>query len=259
MKIDFCKYQGAGNDFVIVDNRKEIFPKDDFNMIERLCDRKFGIGADGFMLLENAKDCDFKMEYFNADGRPGSMCGNGGRCIVAFAKTLNLFDASTSFVALGKKYQATIKGELVHLKMMDVDHIEMHKDHVFLDTGSPHHVTFIDNLSQFNVVEHGRQIRYGAPYFEKGTNVNFVEKLNENTFSVRTYERGVEDETLSCGTGVTAVALASFHLEKTKEKKVHIETRGGNLKIEFEEGQKGYKNIILSGPATFVFNGTIEI
>ena len=244
---------------MIVDNRKEIFPKDDFNMIERLCDRKFGIGADGFMLLENAKDCDFRMEYFNADGRPGSMCGNGGRCIVAFAKTLNLFDASTSFVALGKKYQATIKGELVHLKMMDVDHIEMHKDHVFLDTGSPHHVTFIDNLSQFNVVEHGRQIRYGAPYFEKGTNVNFVEKLNENTFSVRTYERGVEDETLSCGTGVTAVALASFHLEKTKEKKVHIETRGGNLKIEFEEGQKGYKNIILSGPATFVFNGTIEI
>ena len=259
MKIDFFKYQGAGNDFVIVDNRKEIFPKDDFNLIQRLCDRRFGIGADGFMLLENATDVDFKMAYFNADGRPGSMCGNGGRCIVAFAKTLNLFDTSTSFIALGKKYEATMTGEQVHLNMIDVDHIEMHKNHVFLDTGSPHHVTFIENLTAFNVVEQGRQIRHGAPYFEKGTNVNFVEKLNENTFRVRTYERGVEDETLSCGTGVTAVALASFHLEKTKEKKVYIETRGGKLNIEFEEGQKGYKNIILSGPATFVFKGTINI
>ncbi len=259
MKTDFFKYQGAGNDFVIIDNRKGIFPKDDFDMIERFCDRKFGIGADGLILLDNASDADFKMEYFNADGRPGSMCGNGGRCIVAFAKALNIFDSSTSFIAMGEKYQATITAEQVALKMIDVEKIEIHNDHVFLDTGSPHHVTFIENISTFDVVEKGRKIRYGAPYLEKGTNVNFVEKINDNTFSVRTYERGVEDETLSCGTGVTAVALASFHLEKTAKKKVYIETRGGTLKIEFEEGQKGYKNIILSGPATFVYKGTINI
>ncbi len=259
MKLDFYKYQGAGNDFVIIDNRTNVFPKDDYDLIRSYCDRKFGIGADGLMLLETANDADFNMLYFNADGRPGSMCGNGGRCIVAFAKTLGLFEKSASFKAIGEKYYATIKDEQVSLKMKDVDRIESHEGYVFLDTGSPHHVTYTENLPTFDVVGQGRKIRYGTPYFEAGTNVNFVEKINENTFTVRTYERGVEDETLSCGTGVTAVALASFHLNKTREKEINIETPGGKLKIEFENKNNTYKNIILTGPATFVFKGTIEL
>ncbi len=259
MKIDFFKYQGTGNDFVIIDNRKSDFPKDNYDLIQKFCDRKFGIGADGLMLLENDDNADFKMEYYNADGRPGSMCGNGGRCIVAFAKSLDIFKDSTKFEALGKSYEATMNGKEVSLRMVDVNKIEVFDDHVFLDTGSPHHVAFIENLSEFNVVEKGRKIRYGAPYNEAGTNVNFVEKLNNNTFGVRTYERGVENETLSCGTGVTAVALASYHLDKTSEKMVHIETPGGKLKIEFEKENNTYKNIILIGPATFVFAGSIVI
>lgn len=259
MILDFFKYHGAGNDFIIIDNRSNVFPNDDHDLIRQYCDRRFGIGADGLMLLEKSGDADFNMAYYNADGRPGSMCGNGGRCIVAFAKTLGLFKKSTVFKALGEKYQATIKGEQVSLKMIDVAHIETHKDHVFLDTGSPHHVEFTENLPAFDVVGQGRKIRYGAPYFETGTNVNFVEMINNNTFQVRTYERGVEDETLSCGTGVTAVALAGHHLRKTSEKEINIQTPGGNLKIEFEIDNKVYKNIILTGPATFVFKGQIEL
>lgn len=259
MKIPFFKYQGAGNDFVIIDNRKEFFPKDKYDLIKHMCDRKFGIGADGLMLLENDQHTDFKMDYFNADGRLGSMCGNGGRCIVAFAKFLGIIENETAFMALGEVYRANFTDHLVNLKMTDVETIDVFDDHVFLDTGSPHHVEFIENINEFNVVDEGRRIRNGAPYYESGSNVNFVEKLNENTFSVRTYERGVEDETLSCGTGVTAVALASYHLDKTSQKTVHIVTPGGELKIEFEKEGNIYKNIVLTGPATFVFNGTIQI
>jgi len=259
MQIDFYKYQGAGNDFVIVDNRNNLFPKEDHQRIQTICDRKFGIGADGLMLLEDADHVDFKMTYYNADGKVGSMCGNGGRCMVAFAKSLGLFEQKTSFEALGEIYSASVTGDVVHLKMMDVNEIEVHPDHVFLDTGSPHHISFSDDLSQVDVYKQGREIRYGAPYYEVGSNVNFVEKINENTFKVRTYERGVEDETLSCGTGVTAAALASFHVNKTRATSIHILTLGGDLHIEFEKAKYGYKNIILTGPATFVFKGSITI
>jgi len=259
MKMDFFKYQGAGNDFVIIDNRNELFPKDNHELIHRLCDRKFGIGADGLMLLENTPEADFKMFYFNADGHPGSMCGNGGRCIVAFGRSLGLFDSSTTFIAIGEKYRASIREDQVSLHMTDVKEIEVYQDHVFLDTGSPHHVVFVENLTNFDVFDQGRKIRYGDPYNEKGTNVNFVEKINEDTFFVRTYERGVENETLSCGTGVTAVALASFHVHQTSEKEINIDTRGGQLQITFEKGETGYHHIVLKGPATFVFKGTIEL
>lgn len=259
MDLDFSKYQGAGNDFVIIDNRNNLFPKNNDKLVARLCDRKFGIGADGMMLLENDDKEDFSMTYFNADGYPGSMCGNGGRCIVAFAKRLGLFDKSTTFTAIGEKYQATVGDNLVSLKMIDVKTIEEFEDHLFVNTGSPHHISFVENVEDVDVFGQGRKIRYGSPYFEAGTNVNFVEKINDNTFKVRTYERGVEDETLSCGTGVTAVALASFHLDKTSSKDINIETLGGRLNISFEKEQKGYTNIILKGPATFVFNGSIAL
>lgn len=259
MKLEFFKYQGAGNDFIILDNRKETFPADNYTLIQKLCDRKFGIGADGLMLLDTSDHVDFKMAYYNADGNPGSMCGNGGRCIVSFAESLGIFESQTKFEALNELYEATTEEDQVSLKMVNVDEIETFADHVFLDTGSPHHVTFVENLADYNVVDEGKKIRYGAPYYESGTNVNFVEKLNDNTFSVRTYERGVENETLSCGTGVTAVALASFHLNKTSEKKIHIETPGGKLNIAFDLDNDTYKDIILTGPATFVFKGIIDI
>jgi len=259
MKTDFYKYQGAGNDFVIIDNRQLLFPKNNNELIKRICDRKFGIGADGLMLLEDSGHSDFKMIYYNADGYQGSMCGNGGRCIVAFAKSLGMFDQKTSFEALGETYSATVGNDLVNLKMTDVREIQIHPDHVFLDTGSPHHISFTDNLSQLDVYKVGREIRYGPPYNELGTNVNFVQKINENTFKVRTYERGVEGETLSCGTGVTAAALASFHMNKTCSKSIDIQTLGGDLTIEFEKENDIYTNIILTGPASFVFKGSITI
>ncbi len=261
MKTEFYKYQGAGNDFVIIDNRKAIFPKEDHRLIRRLCDRRFGIGADGLMLLEPSTLGEFRMLYFNADGMPGSMCGNGGRCMVSFARSLGLFEQVTEFEFNGDLYEARMEGDRVSLNMLDVESIDAFEEHVFLDTGSPHHVTFTDNLKETDVIGEGSRIRHGEPYNETGTNVNFVQQINENTFRVRTYERGVEDETLSCGTGVTAVALASFFLGKTGSHKVNIQTRGGDLEVEFsfDEDMDRFSQIVLSGPATFVFKGVIEI
>lgn len=261
MKTEFYKYQGAGNDFVIIDNREAFFPKEDHLLIRRLCDRRFGIGADGLMLLEPSVIGEFRMLYFNADGLPGSMCGNGGRCMVSFARSLGLFEQFTEFEFNGDLYEARMDGDKVSLNMLDVESIDAFDEHVFLDTGSPHHVTFTENLNETDVIGEGRRIRHGEPYNESGTNVNFVEQISENTFRVRTYERGVEDETLSCGTGVTAVALASFYLGKTSSHKVDIRTRGGNLDVEFsfDPDKDRFSQIILSGPATFVFKGKIEI
>lgn len=258
MNLVFYKYQGTGNDFVIIDNREDVFPKDNIQFIKRLCDRKFGIGADGLMLLENSKASDFEMIYFNSDGNLGSMCGNGGRCIVAFAKFLNLFDTETKFEAIGKIYYATIDNHLVSLIMNDVHVIEVHENHLFLNTGSPHHVTYVENINEINVKELGEKIRYGSPYFEEGANINFVEQINDNTFTVRTYERGVENETLSCGTGVTAVAIASHYSKKSSNNQIILQTLGGNLEVSFDTDNNVYGGIVLKGPATFVYKGTIE-
>lgn len=255
MNIIFYKYQGTGNDFIIVDNRENIFPKENIQFIHKLCDRKFGIGADGLMLLENSEDFDFEMIYFNADGKIGSMCGNGGRCIVAFANYLEIFEHKTKFEAIGKIYQASIDGDVVSLLMNDVDHIEFHKKHFFLDTGSPHHITYQEDIDSINIKEVGSKIRYGDPYFEQGANVNFVEQINNNTFKVRTYERGVEDETLSCGTGVTAVAIACHFSKRSPDSKINLQTPGGNLEVSFKQEDNIYKQIVLKGTATFVFKG----
>jgi len=254
MQIEFFKYQGTGNDFVILDNRKLSFDKNDTKLIAKLCDRKFGIGADGLILLENHPVYDFKMVYYNSDGRESSMCGNGGRCLVAFAKQLGIITQKCVFEAIDGMHEATISDDLVSLKMQDVTILESYTNHVFLDTGSPHHVTLVKDLKSFDVVRAGSSIRRGAPYFEKGTNVNFVEQAGSDIFSVRTYERGVENETLSCGTGVTAVALAMHHLKKSSEE-VCLLTHGGELKVVFKKTAKGYENIFLIGPACLVFKG----
>jgi len=258
MEIDFCKYQGTGNDFIIIDNRDNKFPKEDNNYIKELCDRRFGIGADGLMLLEDSISFDFNMVYFNADGNLGSMCGNGGRCIVRFAEFLDIFNKKTTFEAIGKTYYARVDNDLVSLKMNDVEEIELHPDHIFLNTGSPHHVKFTENVSALNVKNIGEKIRYASPYLESGTNVNFVEQVNNNTFKVRTYERGVEDETLSCGTGVTAVAIASHVAKKSTENRIKLQTPGGTLEVSFDLEDNNYRNIVLKGPATFVYKGSIN-
>lgn len=258
MKLTFYKYHGTGNDFILIDNRQDIFPKNDTVLIAKLCDRKFGIGADGLILLENLKNVDFKMVYFNADGNPSTMCGNGGRCIVAFAKLLNIITSSASFEAIDGLHEATITNDVVNLKMVDINTVNEFKDHVFLDSGSPHHVTYVDDVDTINVKISGRKIRYGSPYFKEGSNVNFVEQTDKNTFKVRTYERGVEDETLSCGTGVTAVAIASHKTNKTVSNTVSLITPGGNLEVSFEPDNNSYKNVFLKGAAMLVYKGEIN-
>jgi diaminopimelate epimerase len=254
----FYKYQGTGNDFVFVDNRHELFNKKDAKLISHLCDRRFGIGADGLILLENDDISDFKMVYFNADGNESTMCGNGGRCIVAFAERLNIISKNTTFNAIDGVHEASITNGFVTLKMQDVDAIETFDSHVFLNTGSPHHVTLVNNLKDFDVKSEGSKIRYGERYNEAGSNVNFVQQMDSDTFAVRTYERGVEDETLSCGTGVTAVALAMHRLNKTESNVIHLNVEGGQLKVSFEKSENGYNSIWLQGPATLVFKGEIE-
>ncbi len=257
MTIQFSKYQGTGNDFVIIDNRQLSFPKKDTKLVNRLCDRKFGVGADGLILLEDHSSLDFTMVYYNADGNQSSMCGNGGRCVVAFAKALNIISNETSFEAVDGMHKAVIdKDGLVHLQMQDVQTINTENGYFFLDTGSPHHVALRDDVRAVNVKEEGAAIRYGELYGKDGANINFVSHKAENTFAVRTYERGVEDETLSCGTGVTAVALAMYENGLATAKKVDLEVEGGNLTITFEKNSDSeYHDIFLIGPATFVFKG----
>lgn len=258
MTMTFYKYQGTGNDFIIADNRLQIFDKNDTQRIKELCDRRFGIGADGFILLEDDQNSDFKMVYYNADGNESSMCGNGGRCITAFAKFLGIIKNEAEFIAIDGLHKAKIENNLVHLQMQNVANIQSHANHMFLDTGSPHHVELVSGLNDFDIKSKGGKIRYGEPYNLVGSNVNFVEQLSDHSFAVRTYERGVEDETLSCGTGVTAVALAMHKSELTKAKEVELKTQGGQLKVTFDIAENGYENIWLIGPAEQVFKGEIE-
>jgi len=256
MENTFYKYQGTGNDFVMIDNRKGQFPKEDTDLVAKICHRRFGVGADGLILLENDAETDFRMVYFNADGKEGSMCGNGGRCIVAFANFLEVIEEETVFNAVDGLHKATIVGDVVSLKMLDVSEIKEKSNALFMDTGSPHHIQLVNGLKSFNVVKEGARIRYGI-YGEKGSNVNFVETNVDGGFSIRTYERGVEDETLSCGTGVTAVALGMYHLGNTKEKTVAVKALGGNLEVSFKEDHGAYSDIYLKGEAKQVFKGEL--
>ncbi len=252
----FYKYQGTGNDFVMIDNRKQVISKTNKKLINFLCDRRFGVGADGLILLENSDFSDFKMVYFNADGNEGTMCGNGGRCIVAFAKSLSVIDNKTTFEAVDGVHYATIENEVVSLQMNDVSEILKAKDYVFLDTGSPHHVQFEDDISSFDIKTIGRGIR-NRVYGDAGSNVNFVKKINDVSFRMRTYERGVEDETLACGTGATAVAIAMNYLKETTETNIKLQVEGGDLSVSFTENQGTYTNVFLTGMAKKVFKGEL--
>ena len=259
MQITFYKYQGPGNDFVMIDNRHNSFPKNDIKLIQKLCDRRFGIGADGLILLENDSETDFKMIYFNSDGNESSMCGNGGRCLVAFAKSKNAINNDTDFMATDGLHHASIlENGIVSLQMKDVDEVKIGNDYVFLNTGSPHHVSIVEDLENYDVKNNGASIRYSDLYGKVGSNVNFVKQISENHFAVRTYERGVEDETLSCGTGATAVAIAMNAIGKTNFKQIHLDVEGGKLEVSFEKKDNKFTKVFLKGPATFVFKGTIE-
>ncbi len=260
MQLVFYKYQGTGNDFIIIDNRdNRINLKAE--QVKNLCNRRFGIGADGLMLMHSIAAYDFEMLYYNADGNPSSMCGNGGRCMVKFAYDMGMHKSEYFFKAIDGGHKAAIEDNgWIDLKMINVDSVEISSFSDFiLDTGSPHYVKPVGDVLNMDVVKEGREIRYNRRFADKGINVNFAEIQDEENIYVRTYERGVEDETLSCGTGVTASALVFAHNDNGYNR-VNVKTPGGNLAVEFEKtGEKSFENIWLCGPAKFVFKGEVEI
>ncbi|NBC81932.1 MAG: diaminopimelate epimerase [Bacteroidetes bacterium] len=260
MTVNFYKYHGTGNDFIIIDNRTLGLPTDNMNVYARLCDRHFGIGADGLMFLQNHSEYDFEMVYLNADGRPSSMCGNGGRCMVAFANMMGLIKDRTTFLAVDGEHEASIRdGNYVVLKMNDVSHIKTSDHYYFLDTGSPHHVEFHNRLSDFDIYSKGKTIRNASEYQPDGTNVNFVEDLGEQIF-VRTYERGVENETFACGTGVVAAAISTALKRNNPHSPIDVKVMGGLLKVRFKmNGNQSAHDVWLEGPAEYVFKGLVKI
>lgn len=256
MRIVFYKYQGAGNDFVMIDNRDKAFVPS-VEKIAFLCDRHFGIGADGLILLQQ-KDQKPLMKYYNSDGNESTMCGNGGRCFVRFMEDLGLVKESAIFYAIDGEHTAQILEKTIKLGMSNVNEIKIQPHYTFLNTGSPHHVEIVDNTATVDVKARGAEVRYSALYPE-GCNVNFVEQTGNNQLRIRTYERGVEDETLACGTGVTAAAIALHAQGKIESKHVLIKALGGNLEVNFEKEGKQYKNIYLTGEAERVFKGEINL
>lgn len=249
----FYKYQGTGNDFVILDNREGLYNGLSEVQIQRICDRRFGIGGDGLMKLEMAEGYDFRMVYYNADGREGSMCGNGGRCLVQFAFDMGIKKDSYHFIAVDGPHDAVIRDGLVRLKMQDVHQLEIRGDVKILNTGSPHYIQPVNDLHTMDVVSEGKKIRYNNEFKSFGINVNFVCPTEEG-IRVRTYERGVEDETLSCGTGVTAACLS--HASENGVQEIKVKVQGGNLSVSFNRiSNQDFEDIWLVGPATFVFKG----
>jgi diaminopimelate epimerase len=261
LKIVFYKYQGTGNDFVMLDGRSKKFVLPSEKQINQLCHRQFGIGADGLIVICKSKKADFEMLYFNADGKPGSMCGNGGRCAIAFAKELGLIKTKTQFLAYDGAHEGAIDNKgAVTIRMSDVKGISKEGQDFELNTGSPHYIIFKKEIYKLDVFSEGQKIRYNKVYSDKGINVNFVD-IRKNDLYVRTYERGVENETLSCGTGVTAAAIAFANLEKKKKNyTIKIQTLGGNLKVSFKTKDHNlFTEIQLTGPATQVYQGQINI
>ncbi len=251
----FYKYHGTGNDFILIDNRVTDYQLSK-EQVAAMCHRRFGIGADGLMLLENAEGYDFRMVYYNSDGGESTMCGNGGRCIVAFAHQMGIITDTTSFIAIDGAHTAAILPDgNVSLQMQDVSSMDIREGYTLLDTGSPHYVAWVNDVSPIDVATEGRKLRNGEEFRQEGINVNFTQFKNEKELSVRTYERGVEDETMSCGTGVTAAAIAaSCHTLGTFT--TQIDTPGGVLTVSFEKDTPTTaRNVVLTGPAVFVFQG----
>jgi len=256
MIIEFYKYQGTGNDFIMIDDRENKFDIVDDALIAALCERRMGIGADGLILLREHDTLDFEMIYFNSDGNQSSMCGNGGRCIVAFAHMLEMTDTETTFMAIDGEHKGEIMEDGISLKMQDVTKIEGVDDGLVIDAGSPHFIEMVDDLDNLDINKEGRRIRNSAPFKKEGINVNFV--LDAAELKVRTYERGVEAETLSCGTGVVATAIAMHHANCIEDNLISVNTKGGELTVSFEEFNGTYRNIWLSGEVSMVYVGEFE-
>jgi len=251
----FSKYEGAGNDFIIIDNRENILKGENNLLIEKMCNRRFGIGADGLLLLQNHNDYDFEMRYFNADGFETEMCGNGARCIVKFAREIGIIKSTTKFLAGDGSHKAIIEGETVSLEMKDIDNIINKNDYYLINTGVPHYVCFRDNIKDIDVYSEGKRIRDSSDFQDVGVNVNFVELDNEG-IKIRTYERGVEDETLACGTGIVASVVASSIHTASFTNNYIVKARGGILEVSFiRESDNIFRDICLKGPAKFVFKG----
>jgi len=251
----FEKYEGAGNDFVMVDDRDLRFPADNFALVKRICDRHFGVGADGLILVRQHEAENFEMVYYNADGRPGSMCGNGGRAAILWAVHHGMMEEQGSLLAADGVHSARFEDELtISLGMRYVSGIEKLEEGVFIHTGSPHVVLKAEKLREMDVVAEGRKVRYSERWRAQGTNVNFIEETSEGIL-IRTYERGVEDETLACGTGITAAALAIAHDKGIRKGTIALQALGGKVEVLFEQEGEGYKNIVLRGPARKVFEG----
>ena len=262
MKLPFYKYQGTGNDFILIDNRSLKWQPSTSDILF-LCSRHFGIGADGLILLSVQNGYDFGMTYFNSDGKESTMCGNGGRCMTAFAHFLGLIKSEAYFGAIDGDHIARILEiskdiKKISLKMKDVNVDEIIADHLFMNTGSPHYVSFVKDVEGMDLVARAHKIRFSERFAEEGTNVDFVEIRKDHLF-VRTYERGVEDETYSCGTGVTASALAAAIRNPDNPGYFNILTKGGELTVRFRQNKNSFTEVWLEGPAQFVFKGEIEI
>jgi len=261
VELVFYKYEGAGNDFILFDDRNNLFPDNKPGLVEYLCNRKFGIGADGLILLRSAKGYDFSMAYFNSDGNESSMCGNGGRCIAAFADKLGIIRETARFIARDGEHLAELQHDgHIRLKMGDVTSIETGSDYFYLDTGSPHYVKFLPSVDKLDVFTEGRKIRYKDRFLDHGTNVNFVENQGDHIY-VRTYERGVENETLACGTGVVASVICAAILKGINHAffSLPVKVLGGQLLVSFYRRDNEFADIWLEGPGTYVFKGIIDI
>ena len=265
MKIQFYKYQGTGNDFVMIDNRTGNFNCNNTEFISSICDRRHGIGCDGLILIEDNNDLDFTMKYFNSDGSELGMCGNGARCVTQFAKKLGIINNSAIFQASdGAHHAEIIDNNYVRVKMNDIDMsnydlIDKNFDAIYLNNGSPHLVINSNNIDNIEVINEGRKIRYGDKYKDEGVNINFVEfTSNSSLCKVRTYERGVEDETLSCGTGAVAVAVVLNYSKITNKEEITISMKGGNLKVSFNRVGDNFSNIWLYGAVAEIYKGEIN-
>lgn len=288
MYIEFHKYQGTGNDFIMLDNRDGIYNFLTTEHIRFLCDRRFGIGADGLICINAHDHYAFEVDYSNSDGSK-SFCGNGARCAVAFAETLGINCSSVTFLAIDGEHQAKIDGELISIQMQNVLEVQAIGADFELNTGSPHYIRFTEVLKEHDIVAFGKEIRYSAKYDANGINVNLVHREGNKLF-VETYERGVEDETLSCGTGVTAAAIVAAYkdgesggteisieeaaalaanpdtaaavVELSPKVRRHfdIEVKGGSLSVTFQhELPQTFTDIWLKGPAKLSFKGGIDV
>jgi|YNPMSStandDraft_2_1061718.scaffolds.fasta_scaffold15273_2 diaminopimelate epimerase len=261
MVLHFYKYQATGNDFIIIDENENSIPATNTELIKYLCDRHFGIGADGLMIYRNHSDSDFEMLYFNSDGNVATLCGNGGRCITAFAFDKHYIKKKCKFLAAdGVHYSEVIEPNLINLKMLDVTYIKKHEDGYEINTGSPHFIIqTCHHINDVDVFKKGKEIRYQKRFGQNGINVNFVQIIDEKTIAIRTYERGVEAETMSCGTGSVASAIYTKLTSKDGAYSINVKTLGGNLIVRFDKKENFFYNVFLIGEAKKVFEGNIKI